>query len=235
MKTKQNSKYFIMAWAIVFVMYNVILFLVVGKNHQELFKEATFWILYAWMMIAFIAVRVVAIVEKADAHGGLRPLLAGIYGYLIVTFVATTALFFVSAKLNFIWAILIFVVITCLAAIFMCFGGLHNNMLMQNQPRVKEIYKIEELSGYFTNVANSSSARFQGILNHLASLTATLTTVEGNDEVAAIDKRLIERAAFIKGNAERSENNIDHNAEKFEELLKERESVVARINGNASN
>ena len=37
MKTKQNSKYFIMAWAIVFVMYNVILFLVVGKNHQELF------------------------------------------------------------------------------------------------------------------------------------------------------------------------------------------------------
>ena len=106
---------------------------------------------------------------------------------------------------------------------------------MQNQPRVKEIYKIEELSGYFTNVANSSSARFQGILNHLANLTATLTTVEGNDEVAAIDKRLIERAAFIKGNAERSENNIDHNAEKFEELLKERESVVARINGNANN
>ena len=186
-------------------------------------------------MIAFIAVRVVAIVEKAVAHGGLRPLLAGMYGYLIVTFVATTALFFVSAKLNFIWAILIFVVISCLAAIFMCFGGLHNNMLMQNQPRVKEIYKIEELSGYFTNVANSSSARFQGILNHLASLTATLTTVEGNDEVAAIDKRLIERAAFIKGNAERSENNIDHNAEKFEELLKERESVVARINDNASN
>ena len=98
MKTKQNSKYFIMAWAIVFVMYNVILFLVVGKNHQELFKEATFWILYAWMMIAFIAVRVVAIVEKAVAHGGLRPLLAGMYGYLIVTFVATTALFFVSAR-----------------------------------------------------------------------------------------------------------------------------------------
>lgn len=235
MKTKQNSKYLTMAWAIVLVMYNVVLFLVVAKNNQELFKKPTFWILYVWMMIAFIATKIIAVFEKAVAYGGLRPLLAGIYGYLIVTFVITTVLFFVCAKLHFIWAILIFAVVTCLAAAFMCFGGLNNAMLKQNQPRVKEIYKIEELSGYFTGIANGGSTRFQGILNHLASLTANLTTVEGNDEVAAIDKRLIERAAFIKGNAERLENNIDHNAEKFEELLKERESVVARVNANAKN
>ncbi len=217
------KKYLIAIWFIIVIAYNLVLFLLVSNLKKELLNNSVFWILYGWMMISMAIWLVVSIVEKKTKIGNLAPNQAIIFPYLSIVFLVTTVLYFFATNITKVGLIFVpIIIITALIIVLLVLGIMHQNVVKENQPTLKEIRKVEELSSYFYNNANECENEYKKIVLELAENTKGLIT-SNDSNVNSIDKQLIEYATFIVRNAKNGQNNIDNNVNTFNRLLEERQ------------
>lgn len=228
-KQNKNLALVIGIWSVVVLAYNAVLFIIVGnsKAKEAVLHSGTFWILYGWMMFAFILWLVLSFVEKPTKAGNIRPVTTFVYSYLGLTFVISTFLYFFATKIKIAAFVLIpIIIITALVVIMMILGLMHKKQIEANPQTLKEITRVEELASFFQNIGSATTGQYQKIVLDLAKKCDGLVSSE-NEKTLQLDKRLMEYALFIKKNAINEEINIENNVKMFENLLK------ARENGNA--
>lgn len=228
MKTK-FGKYFIMIWLVVIAVYNATLFLLVNQFSKNFLTNGNFWVIYGCMMFAFILWFIIGILDKNTKFGGLSPMSIFIYPYIVVIFIMTTIMFFFTNKIILIAIILPMILITGILAILTIFARMNKKQIENNPQRIPDIFNVENLEEYFKNLANLSK-NLENELLDLAIECEGLTTVQKNEDIANLDTRLFEYAAFIKQNALRNEDlNIYNNIKRFKDLLQEREALIAKL------
>lgn len=227
---KVINKYFALIWLVVVGVYNALLFLLFNEYQKEALDKPAFWVLYGVMMFAFIVWLVIGNIEKNTKDGGIRPISTFVGPYVGLLFVITTIMFFFASKLNVIWIIIPFILITALFLIVVIFASKNREMIKENPQRVKEIFSVEDLKAYFMDAAEGATTDTKEVVLSLSNLCAGLTSISGSTELDNLEKRLFEYAALIKQNAARGETlNIYNNVDRFKKVLKEREALVATL------
>ena len=227
---KVINKYFVLIWLVTVGVYNTLLFLLFNEYNKEALNKPAFWVLYGVMMFAFVAWLLIGNFEKNTSDGGIRPVATFVGPYVGLIFVITTIMFFFASKINVIWIIIPFILITALFLIIMIFASKNREMIKENPQRVKEIFSVEDLNAYFMGIAKIATNDTKEVVLSLSNLCAGLTSISGSTELDALEKRLFEYAALIKQNATRGEAlNIYNNVDRFKKILKEREALVATL------
>lgn len=215
---KENNKYFALIWATIVIGYNSILFLLAATLSKEVFKATAFWVLYAWMMSAFIIWLLAGIFEI----GNLKFLTTFTYPYIAIVFVLTTILYFQATRIDKVTFLIIpMIFFSVILLIIMFLGMLNKKNVEKNSQQLTDIRNVEELSVFFMEISKKSKGNFKEIVDDLAIKCQGLTS--SNDENTKIlDQRLIEYATFIKKNALNEEANIENNVKRFEDILMKR-------------
>lgn len=215
---KTKNKYFALIWATIVIGYNAILFLLVSTIDKEVFKAPAFWVLYAWMMIAFLIWLFVGSFEVGD----LKFLTTFTYPYLAIVFLVTTILYFWSTKIDKLAFIIIpMLFFTVILVILMILGMVNKKMIKNNPQQLRSIEKVEELSPFFIEISEKCNGQFKRLVEDLVSKCQNLTSSD-DENIKRLDQKLIEYATFIKKNAINEEINIENNVKKFEEILAKR-------------
>lgn len=215
---KENNKYFALIWATIVIGYNSILFLLAATLSKDVFKATAFWILYAWMMSAFIIWLLAGIFEI----GNLKFLTTFTYLYIAIVFIVTTILYFHATridKVTFLIIPMIFFSVLLLSIMFL--GMLNKKNVENNSQQFIDIRNVEELSAFFMEISKKSKGRFKEIVDDLAIKCQGLTS-SSDENTKILDQRLIEYATFIKKNALNEEVNIENNVKRFEDILMKR-------------
>lgn len=228
MKAKFN-KYFILVWFIITIAYNAILFLLFSHFSKESLKSTNFWMLYGCMMFALLLWLVLGCISKTTKFGGLSPINAFIYPYVVVVFIMTTIMFLFVSKIMLVFIIVPMVILTAILAILTVFSSMNEQQIKENPQRIVEIFNVENLKEFFENLSAVSSSELNLILSDLAMECENLVSASDDKDIVNIEKRMYEYAMFIKKNIEKDEQlNIYNNINKFRELLKEREALIAK-------
>lgn len=227
---KRNSnKYFFIIWGIIIALYNIILFLLINQFAKGFFSKISFWVIYGSMIFAFALLLVIGIFDKKSKFGGLSPIITFVYPYVGIVFLFTTIMMFFAGKIMAIFVLLPMILLTGVLAIFAAFGAMNKEQIKNNPQRVQELFNIEDLEDYFSQLANEYNS-FKNELSDLASTCEGLLTVKKNSEIENIEKRLFEYASFIKKNVANDESlNIHNNIKCFKKLLEEREALIAKL------
>ncbi|MCM1513667.1 MAG: hypothetical protein NC090_01600 [Anaeroplasma bactoclasticum] len=228
MKQKLNQL-FIVIWAVILLVYNVVLFLLVNQFKRELFDKPAFWVNYAWMMIAFLIWLGVELIAKSTKKGNLRPLTATIYPFLAVSFLATSILYFFVMNIVLIGIIIPMIIVIGLFAVCYCLASVQTTVLEQSTKPSKGLLRVEDLSIYFSEIEQCTTDNTQRALHHLTILCRDLHSVEKGEEVKQLEKRIYEYASFIEKDVQQGEDsNVYLHIEKVEQLLKERANLIAK-------
>lgn len=215
---KGNNKYFALIWTTIVVGYTSTLFLLVATLNKEVFKAPAFWLLYAWMMVAFLIWLCAGIFEV----GNIKILSTFTYPYLAIVFLVTTILYFRATQIEKLAFIIIpMIIFSAILIIVMLLGMINKKWIQQHTQQLKEIEKVEELYSFFMKASETCSGEWKKIVENLAMKCQTLTSSE-DEESKILDQRLIEYAMFIQKNAINKETNIENNIKRFEEILAKR-------------
>ena len=225
------KKYFLLLWVVIVAAYNAVLFLLFNQFAKETLKETSFWVIYGSMRFAFLVWLVIGLLERNTKLGGISPIVTFVYPYLLIIFLMTTIMLFFAKNILVVWVLVPMILISAVLIILAIFACFNRKWIKDNPQKVPELFSVEGLENYFEDLASKCDESCKNVIYDLASICDGLTSMKGSSELDALEKRLFEYASFIKQNAMRAEElNIYHNVEKFRELLKEREALVAKLN-----
>lgn len=228
MKQKLN-KMFIVMWAVIVLVYNAVLFLLVNQLEKELFNKPAFWVNYAWMMVALIIWLVVELTTKSTRKGNLRPLTTVVYPFVGVSFLITLVLYFFAMKIVLIGIVIPMIIMIGIFVVCLCLAKVQTTALVQESKQAKELFQVEDLATYFSEIEQRATNQTQKALHHLTILCRDLHSVEKGEEVKHLEKRIYEYASFIKKDIDQGEDsNVYLHIEKVEQLLKERANHIAK-------
>lgn len=225
------KKYFLLLWIVIVAVYNAVLFLLFNQFAKETLKETSFWVIYGCMMFAFLVWLVIGLLERNTKLGGISPIATFVYPYLVIIFLITTIMLFFAKNILVVWVFVPMILISAVFIILAIFTCLNRKWIKDNPQKVPELFSVEGLENYFEDLASKCDKSCKNVVYDLANICDGLTSIKGSSELDTLEKRLFEYASFIKQNAMRAEElNIYNNVEKFRELLKEREALIAELN-----
>lgn len=138
---------------------------------------------------------------------------------------------FFAKNILVVWVFVPMILISAVFIILAIFACLNRKWIKDNPQKVPELFSVEGLENYFEDLASKCDKSCKNVVYDLANICDGLTSIKGSSELDTLEKRLFEYASFIKQNAMRAEElNIYNNVEKFRELLKEREALIAELN-----
>lgn len=222
MKKLVTNKYFLIIWAIIVAVFNACLFIITNTCKPEVLSKGPFWVTYGFVMAAFVMILVMRLLYNHNEKN-IDAFPIFVLPTLLLMILVGIVLFLFAGKMNkIIWPLIIFIILFGFAAI-----GLVLSLLAQESVKnvpVKEIEVVDYagLTAYLTDMLGVANDVMKAKLNGLLALVATV--VEKDDDACkALDKRIFEKALFLKKDLKAgSVNNFVMNAEGMEKLLKQR-------------
>lgn len=223
MKKLVTNKYFLIIWAIIVAVFNACLFIITSSFNKEVLSKASFWVIYGFVMASFLMILVARLLYNHNEKN-IDAFPIFVLPTLLFIIIIGIILFLFAGKMNrVVWPLVIFIILFGFVAIGVVLALLAQNSL-KNVP-VKEVEVIDYvgLTSYLTNLLNTASNDvIKGTLNKLLSIVANVVEND-NDSCKALDKRIFEKALFLKKDLNAgSVNNFVMNAEGMEKLLKQR-------------
>jgi hypothetical protein len=230
----KTKKYFILLWAIVVALFNVLLFVCCSsvKDPNHYYQSSGFWTIYAFIMFGFISVFVVGFFTNRGQARIAAPLLTCAM-YAGINLVVGIILLIISAFLKnpfpFLAAFLPFFIILAIVALFFVFSAKNQEMLKENPQLVPEVLSMGELAGYLEAVKNQVAApAARTLLDQAIEAARHYTESMGNEDVTRKEKSIYEYARRVRIDATKhQEVNIFNNIQKVIDLLQERENYIS--------
>ncbi len=198
MKKLNNRSWFLIVWALVFVLWNVLVFVIAGTANNEevnVFKRAQFWWGYAFIFIAFAMGAAQIFLtkrNKTDVIAIFAPQYMIMFGYFGITFILNTILMLCCKKIdNVIPCVIINVIIIIVYVIVMILMSRGTEHISKNEAMIKQVVveknlletKVTELGYYATD------SQVKAKLNELKELIH-YSSPKGNQYTAEIDEEI---------------------------------------------
>lgn len=223
MKKRFESKYYILIWATLVAIVNVILFLSIKAEN----RQTAFWVSYGFIMGAFLCNLVGFLVTPRNSER-INTVTTFSFVFLVVC-ILIGIIFFFLPKAKFIVVFLPYFIVTGLFIIMIVFGAMNQAWIKNNPQKLPEIFTMEQLVSYLQNLQNKcTDVAVRNGINELATLAMNALPNEAHKtEVEMIEKQIFEYTTFLRKNVEQGEiTNIFHNIEKVKKLFKEREDKL---------
>ena len=223
MKKILASKYFLVISIVLILVFNAVLFLSVATWKEELFELASFWGLYASVMLMFISLLSLGIVSNKNIKGqnlfSTLVLPVSLLGILL-----GIILFFFVAKLKFAFVLIPYIILVGIIVIGFVTGFVYQNHLDNLDIKVVKILDMNSFIIFLEDLENNTSnSNIKEVLNKLIIKSAVLVIDRENSELDKLEKRIFEYALFIEKDILNNDvNNFLMNAEKLEKLLDKR-------------
>lgn len=222
MKKNLSLCYYLVIWAVVVGIFNILLF-VLDHNHNT-----TFWLTYAFVMTSFVANLIGFMVTPRNKQR-INSITTFCFIYAIITLI-TGLVFFIIGDANIPTIICVFVCITGVFIVLNVFGLKNQNDIKEKTNEPKDIITdMSNLVNYLQDIQKQSdNVALRNSINDLVNFVMGATPNKNNlESVELIEKQIFEYSTFIKKNVELDEvNNVFYNIEKVKKLLKERETKL---------
>ena len=223
MKRFLASKYFLVISSVLILVFNAVLFLSVATWKEELFKIASFWGLYACVMLMFIASLLLGVFTNKDIKKqNLFSTL--VFPVSILGIILGIILFFFVAKIELAVVLIPYIIFIGFIAVAFITGFVYQNHLDNIEEKVVKIIDVEGLVEFLINLQNhTNEVVIRTMLSKLIEKASITVNDTENIELKKLEKRIFEYALFIEKDIKNNSiNNFLMNAEKMEKLLDQR-------------
>ena len=223
MKKFLASKYFLVISIVLILVFNAVLFLSVATWKEELFELASFWGLYASIMLMFISLLSLGIVSNKNIKGqnlfSTLILPVSLLGILL-----GIILFFFVAKLKLAFVLIPYIILVGIIVIGFVTGFVYQNHLDNLDVKVTKVVDINGLIQFLMDLQNKTNdANIKSVLGKLIEKASYKVKDDENIELKKLEKRIFEYALFIEKDIKNNAfNNFLMNAETLEKLLDKR-------------
>ncbi len=223
MKKFLASKYFLVISIVLILVFNAVLFLSVATWKEELFELASFWGLYASVMLMFISLLSLGIVSNKNIKGqnlfSTLILPVSLLGILL-----GIILFFFVAKLKLAFVLIPYIILVGIIVIGFVTGFVYQNHLDNLDVKVTKVVDINGLIQFLMDLQNKTNdANIKSVLGKLIEKASYKVKDDENIELKKLEKRIFEYALFIEKDIKNNAfNNFLMNAETLEKLLDKR-------------
>lgn len=223
MKKFLASKYFLVISSVIILVFNAVLFLSVATWKDELFELASFWALYASVMVMFVALLLLGVFTNKNIKG------QNLFSTLVLPvsllgIILGIILFFFVAKLKLAIVLIPYIIFVGIIAVGFITGVVYQNHLDNLEVKVTKVIDMNGLIEFLINLQNKSrDTNVKTVLSKLIEKASFQVKDEENVELKNIEKRIFEYALFIEKDINNDAfNNFLMNAEKLEKLLDKR-------------
>lgn len=222
MKKNLSLCYYLVIWAVVVGVFNILLF-ILDKNHNS-----EFWVTYSFVMVSFV-INLIGFMVTPRQKQRINSITTFCFIYALVSLIAGI-IFFIIGNANIAIIISIFVVIAGIFIILNVFGTINQKQIKEyNVENKMTIADMSSLVTYLQDIQkNSDNVAIRNSINDLVNFVMGATPNKNNlEEVESIEKQIFEYSTFIKKNVQQDEvNNVFYNIDKVKQLLKEREAKL---------
>lgn len=228
MKKLANLKYYLLTWIMGAGFYSLIVFIIANNTKRGIDKCTI--ITYVMMMIALVALLISWFVDSRKTVPGainaVNAMSSAALYFTIVTFLATTVLYFINYSKFIYLVIVLFIFLFAIFAIYSVISMRQHELINETPNKIPDITNIHQLASYLRNVFDMvSEPTTKAQVEELINLATTIDDYNDKDseDIARIDKSIFEYAGYLKRNITRSEyENAYNNIEKIKGLLNKR-------------